>query len=49
VVEFLDAIQILIPNFLNYANKLQILSMHVILLYIYFNAATSLPVCCNTV
>jgi hypothetical protein len=36
VVEFLDAIQILIPNFLNYTSKLQILSMSVILLYNFF-------------
>jgi len=49
VVEFLDAIQILIPYFFNYTSKLQFLSMSVVLVYkmlgvVFFDAAISLPV-----
>jgi hypothetical protein len=52
VVEFLDAIQILIPYFFNYISKLQFLSLSVVLLYktldvLFFDATMSLSVCCN--
>ena len=47
VVEFLNAVQILIPYFFNYTSKLQFLSMSVDLLYkilcaVFFDAAISL-------
>lgn len=52
MLEFLDGIQIFIPNFCNSTSKLQFLSMSVLLLYkilgvVFYNATISLPVCCN--
>jgi len=52
MVEFLDAIQIIIPYFFNYTSKFQFLRKSVVLLYkilgfVFFNSAISLPVCCN--